>query len=156
MAEGHMSYCNHLASFVVVRHRQQFFKTLLLWLFLTNWNQTWYECFLGYRTWNIELMWGFLIHWKNMATVIENRTYGLDSSFLYISPQMLGLTKIWQDKSVQHDKIHLWSIFFESVKPCWSYCLFSTFFAIFNVVSFKNLLLWHYMTNWNQTWNKCF
>ena len=40
---GHVSYCHHLASVIV-----KFFKTLLLWHYSTNWNQTRYECSLRY------------------------------------------------------------------------------------------------------------
>ena len=50
-----------------------------------------------------------------MATVTENRTLGLDSRFLHISPKRLGLTKLGWGKSIQHDEIYLWSNFGENL-----------------------------------------
>ena len=69
---------------------------------------------------------------KNMAALLKIEHRGLTVVFAYISKTIRFSQILTCGKGVQHDEIYLWSNFI---------ALFRRFFAILNVISFKNLLV---------------
>ena len=90
LAEGHVSYCHHLASVVVIvlnnfqnsspltLHDQ--LEPNLVWMFL------WVSC--------VEMMWGFLIHRKTWPPLLKIEHMGQTVGFC-IYPKLLVLAKFW-------------------------------------------------------------
>ena len=74
-------------SYVVI-----FLKNLLLWNYLTNWNQTWSESSLWGLVWKC-------VRWcrapTNMGAVTKNRTYGKIARLWVITQKPLIISKIW-------------------------------------------------------------
>ena len=80
---------------------------------------------------------------KNMAAVTKNRTSGQTVVFrIYLQNRLVQPDSDMGGKSVQHDEIYLWSNFHVNMlSHVGVIALFQLFFAILNVISFKNLLL---------------
>ena len=151
LAKGHVSYCHHLVSVIVVIRHSRLSSSLIIFqnsslklLDQLELNLVW--VYLGVSC--IELVWGFLIRQKTWPSLLKIVV------FLHISPKQLGLAKFWHwGKSVQHDDIYLRSNFhFNLFSHVGVTALFQGFLLFFMLFLQKNLLLWHYLTNWNQTW----
>ena len=74
-----------------------------------------------------------------------------------VSPKPLGLTKFWQRVKVFSMMRSMWSNFGESLLThVGVIALFGHFFAAFDVITFKNLLLRNYYTEFNESWYFCY
>ena len=131
-----------------------FFQKSSALTLLDQWEPNLVWMFLGVSC--IEQIWRFFICRKAWPLLLKIEHRGSENSFLHISSKQIVLAYSTRSKSVHHDEIYLRLNFhFNLLSHVGVIASFQSFFAIFNVISFKNLLLWHFMTYWNQTWYEC-